>query len=132
MQFNPVHRYTASSPINIPQLSIPLAYRDPHFPDIEDNHFKILNFKDQVDHKISVKFSNYQRRVAESHGVLDAIGDTSGIARVRPEAILCDTFIAGRCASHLDDAPLYFDDNHLTNAGARLLVPAIMKQIDER
>ena len=100
--------------------------------DIPKVQFKILNFKDQVDHKISVKFSNYQRRVAESHGVLDAIGDTSGIARVRPEAILCDTFIAGRCASHLDDAPLYFDDNHLTNAGARLLVPAIMKQIDER
>ena len=99
--------------------------------DIPKAQFKIQYFKDPVDHKISVKFSNYQQRVAESHGVLDAIGATSGIARVRPEDIFCNTFIPGRCASHLDEVPLYFDDNHLTNAGARLLVPEIMKHIDE-
>lgn len=37
----------------------------------------------------------------------------------------------GRCLNTKDGVPLYIDNNHLSNSGARLLVPALMTSISE-
>ena len=50
--------------------------------------------------------------------------------RVRPADLLCEDFEPGRCAQSLGDRPLYFDESHLNNAGARLVAPAIVATVE--
>ncbi|MGH6618976.1 MAG: SGNH hydrolase domain-containing protein, partial [Alphaproteobacteria bacterium] len=78
---------------------------------------------------ISTDYGVQKKRNAPATAMLDALGDHPNIVRVRPDRILCDTFIKGRCAAHLDGVPLYYDSQHLTNAGARFIADAIAKKL---
>ncbi|MFT3975072.1 MAG: acyltransferase family protein [Amaricoccus sp.] len=71
----------------------------------------------------------YARRQAAVIAAFDAI-DSPNLYRVRPASILCDTQVPGRCLNSLGDRPLYFDDNHLNNFGAGLVMPEVMRAID--
>ena len=53
------------------------------------------------------------------NGKIDTLADTPGISIVDPSEALCDV---RRCRSILKDQALYIDDNHLSLAGARLVV----------
>lgn len=65
--------------------------------------------------------------------VIDAFDsiDAPNLRRVKPADILCDSFLPGRCVNSFGDQILYHDENHLSNAGARLIVPAIMEIVDQ-
>jgi peptidoglycan/LPS O-acetylase OafA/YrhL len=78
---------------------------------------------------ISTDYSVQKKRNAPATAVLDALGDHPNILRVRPDRILCDTFIKGRCIAHLNGVPLYYDSQHLTNAGARLIAAKIAREL---
>lgn len=71
----------------------------------------------------------YARRQAAVTAAFDAIASPN-LFRVRPAAILCDAPVPGRCLDSLGDRPLYFDDNHLNNFGAGLLMPALIEAIE--
>ncbi|MCL1629214.1 hypothetical protein M3N55_10760 [Roseibaca sp. V10] len=45
--------------------------------------------------------------------------------QVKPYDIFCDTKVAGRCLNEWEGDVLYFDDDHLSNAGARWVADAI-------
>ena len=72
----------------------------------------------------------YARRQAAVIAAFDSI-ESSNLFRVRPASVLCDTEVPGRCLDSLGDRPLYFDDNHLNNFGAGLLMPEILRAIDD-
>jgi peptidoglycan/LPS O-acetylase OafA/YrhL len=78
---------------------------------------------------ISTDYDVQKKRNAPAIAVLDALGDHPNLIRVRPDRILCDTFIKGRCIAHLNGVPLYYDSQHLTNAGARFIAEEIARQI---
>lgn len=91
---------------------------------------KILSFEGAlVPGSASTSHRRYLRRSAAAVAALDAIGDHPRLFRVRPSDILCDTIVAGRCIAHLEGQPLYLDDNHLSEPGARLVVPEILERI---
>ena len=66
-------------------------------------------------------------RNAEVINTFNAIGERKNLFRIYPIEILCNTFVKGRCASELNGSPLYYDDDHLSNEGAKILVEEIMK-----
>jgi hypothetical protein len=78
---------------------------------------------------ISTDYGVQKKRNAPATAVLDALGDHPNILRVRPDRILCDTFIKGRCIAHLNGVPLYYDSQHLTNAGARFIAAKIAREL---
>lgn len=78
---------------------------------------------------ISTDYDVQKKRNAPATAMLDALGDHPDIVRIRPDRILCDTFIEGRCAAHLNGVPLYYDSQHLTNAGAKLIAKEIARQV---
>ena len=43
---------------------------------------------------------------------------------------MCDSFVSGRCVGTLNGEALYYDDDHLSNAGAKLIVKEILKSIN--
>lgn len=90
----------------------------------------------RINHEISAtdastSYQVFVNRNSQSYGALDAIGEHKNLVRVKPASIFCDTYLKGRCVGHIDGTPLYYDDDHLSNAGARLVVDEIMKYVSE-
>lgn len=71
----------------------------------------------------------YRARNAAVIAAFDTL-DHPRLAKIRPDAIFCDSFVAGRCINSLaTDRIFYFDDDHLSNAGAALLMPPIIDAV---
>jgi peptidoglycan/LPS O-acetylase OafA/YrhL len=76
----------------------------------------------------SVSAATFRRRNAPIHALFDGIA--TPVMRIRPDHLFCDTVVPGRCVTHQGGTPLYYDDDHLSDAGARLVVNDVMKAID--
>jgi peptidoglycan/LPS O-acetylase OafA/YrhL len=76
-----------------------------------------------TDHK---RVSQRLRKVTE---IFDRIGEHPNLVRIKPEEIFCDIYRKESCVVHMNGVPLYFDDDHLSNAGARLVVDKIMEEV---
>ena len=77
----------------------------------------------------STSYEVFQNRNARAYEALDAIGLHPNLIRVKPENIFCNTFLIKRCAAHISNTPLYYDDDHLSNEGAKLVVNEIIKSL---
>ena len=74
----------------------------------------------------SVKRDVIERRYSEVVSLFDSFGENKNLVRIFPTKIFCDE---NRCASNLQGVPLYYDDDHLSNEGAKLVVKEIMKNL---
>lgn len=79
----------------------------------------------------STSYSVFQDRNRSSHIALDSVGDHPNLYRIYPEEIFCDADLAGRCIVQKNASLLYRDDDHLSNAGARLVVSEILSRLDQ-
>jgi peptidoglycan/LPS O-acetylase OafA/YrhL len=89
-----------------------------------------LNLQDLVLHghppqQISTSWQRMRQRHAAATALLDAVPGAD-ITRVRPEARLCNTFIAGRCAVQAKGQLFYSDDDHLSLVAARWMVDDLL------
>jgi hypothetical protein len=62
----------------------------------------------------------YARRQQFTFAMLDRLAYKAPLGRIYPHQRLCD---AERCKVYADDRPLYFDDDHLSLAGADYIAP---------
>jgi len=80
----------------------------------------------------SVSYETFQERNRRTFKVLDAISPGNGkIIRIYPDRIFCNTQIGGRCAAHLNGEPLYYDDDHISELAAGLVVKKIMESLTD-
>ncbi len=80
----------------------------------------------------SVASTSHAAFVARNRGVyevFDSIRDSENLARVVPEHLLCNEVVVGRCVAHRNGAILYKDDDHLSDAGARLLAGQVAASV---
>ena len=82
----------------------------------------------QRNQEISTSYAAFLERNGPVLDAFDRI-NLPNIVRVRPDRIFCDTEL-GRCANSLDGESLYYDDDHLSDAGALLIAPAIGKAVE--
>jgi peptidoglycan/LPS O-acetylase OafA/YrhL len=78
---------------------------------------------------VSTPVAAFRARNAFAESALDGLVPHERLHAVRPSALLCDVQLPERCVAQLAGVPLYFDDNHLSNAGARLVVAAVMQVV---
>ena len=88
---------------------------------------KMGNPKNTED--LTTRHRAFIERNKAAYDALDSIGEHPNLVRIKPESLLCDTYVKGSCVVQLNGAPLYSDDNHLSRAGARLIVGEIAKHI---
>jgi|GEM_PF-4653800 len=62
--------------------------------------------------------------------VLDGIANHPNIIRISPEALFCNTIVEGRCIVDIDRHPLYADDDHLNNFGAKFVIDEVAKALE--
>jgi len=82
-------------------------------------------FGEDAGAPISTSHALYRARNGPVLDLFDRLAEEGRIIPVRPEAVFCDTVLPGRCVNSLDDALFYYDTNHPSSHGARLLAPFI-------
>jgi len=92
---------------------------------------KLLINKSNVE-PITTSYSAFKARNKSTIEALDSIPNNVNLIRLRPDKILCNSFIVDRCITQIDSKILYQDDDHLSNAGAKLIVTEIMKSIGKQ
>lgn len=77
---------------------------------------------------LSIAHADFQRRHRFVQRIFDGYLAHPRFHAIRPEAIFCNTFIRHRCAAQFRTVPFYYDDDHLSDTGARMIVAAILQQ----
>lgn len=93
-----------------------------------------LNFHAVLEHgaladTISTSLDAFKKRNQFANDVLDAFPSAPRLMRVRPAATLCDTFVKQRCVLQLGKTPLYYDDDHLSNAAVKLVIAEMLASV---
>jgi len=78
---------------------------------------------------ISTRYDVYKTRNRLILSIFDRYRSDPDIHFVWPDRIFCDTFIKDRCAAQFGTVPFYYDDDHLSDAGARFVVRDIMRTL---
>lgn len=55
----------------------------------------------------------------------------NNITYIRADKIFCENILEGSCVAQINGVPLYYDDDHLSDAGANLLVNDFLKKINK-
>ena len=77
---------------------------------------------------LSTSYNVYKKRNKKIFDILDSI-DHSNISRVFPHKLFCNTRIENRCIANNEDYIFYFDDDHVSLKGSKMIVDQIMKKI---
>lgn len=79
----------------------------------------------------NTSYELFKTRNQAAIDVLDEIGDHPNIIRVSPEALFCNSIVKGRCIVQIEGHPLYADDDHLNNFGAKFVIEEVAKSLEE-
>ncbi len=93
---------------------------------------RVLDRGESPAPEFSTDYRVFEARNRAANKVLDALADHPALLRIRPAALLCNTSIPGRCLLARDGKPLYFDEDHLSLEGSRLVVADIARALSER
>ncbi|QNI02386.1 acyltransferase [Halomonas sp. SH5A2] len=86
--------------------------------------------KGEISPPLSTSNQVYQERSDTARANLNAIPANDSLLRIRPADLFCDSFIPGRCIAQLPDGrPLYFDDDHPNEIGARMIADDVLRSM---
>uniref|UniRef100_UPI0040489370 acyltransferase family protein n=1 Tax=Limnohabitans sp. TaxID=1907725 RepID=UPI0040489370 len=78
---------------------------------------------------ISTSHERFKNRNSFINDVLNNAQNYQNLIHIKPERHLCDSLMKGRCVAQWNDTPLYYDDDHLSNAGARMIIQDIISNL---
>jgi peptidoglycan/LPS O-acetylase OafA/YrhL len=90
------------------------------------NHYKNNN---TLLESISIPKSDFETRNKFVEKIFDSFVERNNFYPIRPSKVLCDTFIKDRCVAQHNAVPFYFDDDHLSDVGAKLVVDKFIDEI---
>jgi peptidoglycan/LPS O-acetylase OafA/YrhL len=94
------------------------------------NFVSYLNDK-STPMSISTSHERFKSRNSFVNDVLNNVQNYQNLIHIKPERHLCDSLVKGRCVAQWNGTPLYYDDDHLSNAGARMVTQDIMTSLDK-
>lgn len=103
--------------------NIHLIYPVPELAwDIARENWRYFNKQGSLLSDISIPVSDYMVRNSFVNSVFDSIQNRENFFRIKPYDVFCDTFITDRCTGQFETLPFYYDDDHLSDLGAKLLL----------
>jgi hypothetical protein len=78
---------------------------------------------------ISTSHERFKNRNSFVNDVLNNAQKYQNLIHIKPERHLCDSLMKGRCVAQWNGTPLYYDDDHLSNAGARMIIQDIISNL---
>ena len=95
-----------------------------YFP-LEPYLYKQYDIKDEITYDVEY-WNHYSMEVNDMFDKLIS----SKISRVRTKEIFCNNFFPNKCTSSFDGIFFYYDDDHLTKDGAKLVVDEVLAYIN--
>jgi peptidoglycan/LPS O-acetylase OafA/YrhL len=86
-------------------------------------------FNSGVYEEIKVETNIFKHRIAYFYNEYDALELGQASKKIRTVGLFCDSFEEMACVTQRGKIPLYYDDDHLSNQGARLIVNELMEAI---
>jgi hypothetical protein len=77
---------------------------------------------------ISTSWAAFTTRNAAAERILDGV-ELPNLRRSRPERLFCNTLVRDRCVAQADGVLYYSDDDHVSSAGARLIVADVLEEL---
>jgi len=81
--------------------------------------------------EISIPHSDFKSRNSFVNSIFDEYKNDAKFVPIMPEDIFCNSFIKGRCVAQYQSIPYYYDDDHLSDAGARLVVEKLANSFND-
>jgi SGNH domain (fused to AT3 domains) len=124
-----LYAYEASIRTLAKSFNIVLVYPIPEAGwDVPTYGFKRL-FLNGRNEDISTSYSRYKYRTRDVTRLFDKLdAEFSNVHVARVDKALCSE-TTGRCINANDKGVYYYDDDHLSNAGARLVAPIIAEAV---
>ena len=72
--------------------------------------------------EISIPYSDFKNRNRFVNSIFEEYEKKSNFTAIKPEKIFCNSFVKDRCVAQYKSIPYYYDDDHLSDAGALLIV----------
>jgi len=114
---------TLGAPVLI-QYPVPEVGRN-----VPNLNFKYLISTGAIPPVISTSARRFDERNAFVIGVLDSVVEEPAIMTIKVSKILCNSYVANRCVAQVNGVPLYFNDDHLSKEGAKLVVAEILRKL---
>jgi peptidoglycan/LPS O-acetylase OafA/YrhL len=89
--------------------------------DIRKLNWSYWNSNNRILDYISSPLSDYKKRNAFVSLVFNEIPHPN-IIRIKPQDVFCNRSVIGRCDMQVNGVPLYIDDDHLNDEGAKLII----------
>lgn len=77
----------------------------------------------------STSYKIFKNRNKRTIDALDKIAPNKNLHRIRPDNIFCNSVVAGRCVTHSNGLIFYRDDDHLSDAGAKLILEQVIAKL---
>lgn len=91
-------------------------------------NFSYYRAHGEILDQLSIPQKDFEERSRFINGVIKEFeleNPTSNLRVIFPADSLCDTFVKSRCIAQWKGIPLYFDDDHLSYEGAKLLFDSV-------
>jgi peptidoglycan/LPS O-acetylase OafA/YrhL len=89
---------------------------------------KVAMYEKLDKFNITTKYERYVDRAGEIIAAFDSV-KSNNITRIRPQEVLCNGMLPGRCLNANESVSLYFDNNHPTRTAARLIAPHLLNGV---
>lgn len=96
--------------------------------DVSKKNWKYWNAHNEVLSRIDIPYTEYTDRNAFINGIFDRM-KISNLIKIKTDMLFCNRTVVGRCDVQVDGIPLYFDNDHLSDEGAKLVVDAVAERI---
>ena len=92
---------------------------------------KHLFEKDFLTNSLPILSGSYDVFKKRNELIFEILNDIENpnIYRVYPHNLFCNTILANRCVANDEENIFYFDDDHLSSHGSKLVVREIMNKI---
>ena len=96
---------------------------------INDSYFSKSKMMDILsNNSISTSYKIYEERAKETFSLYDAIKHNN-LKRIYPHELFCNNLIENRCIFNNSKKIFYYDDDHLSLDGSKLLLKLVAKEL---
>jgi peptidoglycan/LPS O-acetylase OafA/YrhL len=111
------------------EIKLVIVYPVPEAGEDVPNYTVKKRMLGEKNFTLSIPYNLFVQRNKYAYDSLNLVSTNKKIIRVYPSKVFCDERPLGYCKTILNGKSLYYDDDHLSNYGAQLLIPFLFKQM---
>jgi hypothetical protein len=98
--------------------------------DIARTNISFYKINKRLLSEISIPYADFKRRNIYVNTVFNEYEKNPKVIAIKPENIFCNSYVKDRCVAQFETIPFYYDDNHLSDIGAQLLVEKLNEKFN--